>query len=325
MRLRQWSPFLTHLRGSVPDAFAPCYLLLIPDEAERLYLTRKVLSFWPGREITWLSAPCADSTLLEALSSSLFSERGPVVVLQDVEKEKKRDWAFLFQEMEKGSLLLLTAKGKVEGIQEIEKRGVILDFSQEKPWEKKDRVVQFFQMLVQEKKRAIAPEALTLFLDQVGMDFLALETELDKVVCFLGDRPRIERGDLFQVGMKKEEGSAWQIAEDWVWGEGNAEVPSSEAFVPLAIALRSCFLMGMKIGSLLESKEPEENWGAYLPKIWPKTLEKRIAVVRKKGSRYFKRGLEKVLEVEMRARSGGRQEGALLISLFAAAVGHGDR
>lgn len=316
MRLCQCPPFFAHLKDSFPDALAPCYLVLAADPVDRIYLAQKILSFCKKRGAPQFVPPFDEGEVLDALTPQFFTESQPCALLQNVDKADKKGWRALLGKAMGSGLLLLTGSGKVEGVEEIEKRGVILDLSQEKPWEKRDRIFFFLLEKLRREKKEISPEALSFLHERMGDNLFALEQEIDKLLCYIGAREKIEKGDLFLIGAKREEDDAWQIAEEWVWGERRDRLPSKELFSPFLSALRYQFMLGRKIGSLLEERVPQKEWGKFLPKIWPKTLEKRIGAVQAKGSAFFERGARAVLEAEEISRAGGASEENVCAYLF---------
>ena len=60
----------------------------------------------------------------------------------------------------------------------------------------------------------------------------------------------------------------------------------------------------------MDEKVPFEEW--HLPKIWPRTLEKRKAQVAQKGTDCFRKGLDLLFRIELLSRTGSNQLGALL-------------
>ena len=104
----------------------------------------------------------------------------------------------------------------------------------------------------------------------------------------------------------------WQIAERVVWGETIEAEEGDLSFLALINALRAQLELGRKIASLEAAGVPEERWSEFLPRIWPKILEKRRSQVKKLGARYFERGMELLLDLEELSRQGSSQDRALL-------------
>jgi hypothetical protein len=84
------------------------------------------------------------------------------------------------------------------------------------------------------------------------------------------------------------------------------------AFHSIIPSLRSQLEMGLKISELLAADTPRGEWAAFLPRAWPKMLEKRSAQAMKLGRSFFKNGLDLLFQIELLSRTGAGREGALL-------------
>jgi hypothetical protein len=62
----------------------------------------------------------------------------------------------------------------------------------------------------------------------------------------------------------------------------------------------------------LDMNASREEWNKALPKVFPKTLEKRTNQAQRLGSRYFSKGLIELFDIELKSRTGANQYGALL-------------
>src|SRR5690606_14248909 len=104
----------------------------------------------------------------------------------------------------------------------------------------------------------------------------------------------------------------WQMAEDVVWDGKPFTSVDATSFHTLIIALRGQLHLGLTLATLIEEKRPAGEWGAYLPKLWPKILEKRSSQAARLGSSYFSKGLSRLFDVELSSRNSSTQYGALL-------------
>ena len=99
-------------------------------------------------------------------------------------------------------------------------------------------------------------------------------------------------------------------AEEMIWEAGASFDPT--LFHGLIPALRSQLELGLKLATLIEQQIPSHEWSSHLPKIWPKILEKRASAASRLGSSYFRKGIEKLFQIELLSRSQSTQFGALL-------------
>jgi len=104
-----------------------------------------------------------------------------------------------------------------------------------------------------------------------------------------------------------------------IWERGEFPPLDGTSFHGLIPALRNQLQLGLTLSTLIEERCPSDQWSKYLPKLWPKTLEKRSSQAARMGSSYFKKGLSKLLEVELLSRTNSTQYRALL-DLFKAQI-----
>ncbi|MBI3901220.1 MAG: hypothetical protein HY324_03595 [Chlamydiia bacterium] len=200
-----------------------------------------------------------------------------------------------------------------------EKDGVVLDLSDEKPWDKEKRLTEELIKKGLLEKKKIAPEAIALLFERVGKELAFLDSELDKLIAYVGERDLILGQDVLAITAETATRTLWSFAEEMIWEKKmDAEIPFP--FSALAAPLRSQLHIGRTILSLCSTSVPTESWSLYLPKMWPKTLEKRTRQAQALGVEYFDKGLRHLFDLELLARSGQDHEEALLF-LFGGLLG----
>lgn len=315
MVFRDFVSLKKHLSSLASHSLPRIYLLSIADDYERNKMIKKMISrllsegasplFFSGSQIVMRD-------FYDALQSpSLFGGEA-VVCVEEAEKLGKKDQESLLGQMSQKNFsgyLILTSRLKTPFFSAIEKLGVVLDLTEEKPWEKDKRILEQMNVRVQNGGKRLASDVAPLLLERVGSDCALLDQEIDKLICFVGDRPTIERSDLFRITPVSRSETVWKIAEELVWEKNLCD--HVDSFFALLPALRSQLALGLKITSLQSARYPRERWSEYLSKIWPKTLEKRSAQAVKLGSSYFSKGLELLFEVERLSRTGSTHEEAL--------------
>lgn len=290
------------------------YLVVMSSDEERSSLLEKILLRATPQEhsVEKFSRDTECRILIDALSSPSLFGGETVVWVDECEALQKKEVEKLSEFLEKSSLsgyLLLGARGKTPLSKIVEKIGVVLDMSEEKPWDKEKRLAETVAEMAKNGGKRISSDAIPLLIECAGSDLSLLSREIDKLICYIGDRLTIERTDIFRLcGMHTVE-TPWQIAEEIVWeGKGSFD-PSG--FPPLIFALRAQLQLGLKIATLMEGGVLPSEWGPYFPKIWPRTLEKRKSQVEAKGALYFKKGLEILYKIESLSRNGGALPEAL--------------
>lgn len=306
LRFTQMESFRKHLSRPLR-----LYLLAVPEAAERAEAMREVLSVWPQVEPQRVSS---FAELSEALSSPSLWGGEPVIVAEGVEKWGKKEAQF----PDYGYVLLLAA-GKAAAVSAlVEKRGAVLDLTEEKPWDRERRLNGWLQERAERGGKRLTPDAAALLLAEGERDLALFEQELIKLISYVGDRPTIEKEDVRKIAILGRTSKIWALAEELVWEQKMREVP--EALVPFLMSVRTQLEMGQKLVALQSA--PPESIKPFFPKVWPKTLEKRTAQAGHLGMAYFTRALSALYRVELLSRSGATSEEALLTylhtSLYAA-------
>jgi len=316
MKYQNLKSFEKHLESASPNHFCRVYLVVIPEDQQRGMTLQKVSSALAsslGVSVEKFSIEDSLHLLFDALlSPSLFGGE-TVAVLDECESLKKKEIEPLLSLVEKSlqsGYLILGARGKTPLIKAVESSGVVLDLHEEKPWDRDKRLIDFLIVTAHAQNKRIAPDAATLLLERVGKDVQLLLQELSKILCYIGDRPSVERGDVLQMSSVQDDEVPWRIAEEMVW-DGKMGSCDPTNFVSFLFALRAQLQIGLKIISLQESEVPFGDWGPYFPKVWPKTLEKRRSQAFFKGKPFFEKGLQAVFKIESLSRGGSTQMEAL--------------
>lgn len=282
----------------------------MPHDYERREICEALLRYLPSNtSLERFSGVGLDvKVLFDHLDTNSLFGGEPVALIEDAEKISKNALQSLFP-LSYG-YLILAAKGKSTLMDLVEKEGIVLDLLNEKPWEKEKRIQSQLELKVRSTGKTIAPDALALLLERQDLDAGLLEREIDKLICYTGDRLQIQRNDVLAISTSSRSFALWQTAESLIWeGAGEADEDHFHSLVP---ALRAQLQLGLKISSLLSSNASRDEWTKALPKVFPKTLEKRTAQAERLGSRYFTNGLIELFDIELKSRTGANQYGALL-------------
>lgn len=320
MRYQNLKSFQKHLASAAPHHLCRLYLIAIADDFERTKALELVLSYIAVPANRFSGVDCNLRDCFDAMQSmSLLGES--VVVLDEVEKLSKKQLETLVSSLNApAGYVLFGTRSKAASLAAlVEKEGVVLDLLEEKPWDKEKRLSE---QLIERAKNAgkrLAPEVAPLLIERLGVDPALLESEIDKLICYVGDRGSISREDILAISPASRTSTLWQTAEEVVWEGGEFLSIDSAAFHGLIPALRNQLHLGLALATLIEERCPSDQWSKFLPKLWPKTLEKRSSQAARLGSAYFRKGLEKLFDIELLSRSSSTQYRALL-DLFRAQI-----
>lgn len=322
MRYQNLKSFQKHLKSAAPQHLCRIYLIAIADDFERAKAFDEILRYFPI-EPTRLS--CDKSALADCMnamqSMSLFGES--MVIIDEIEKLSKKEVQTFTDSLGTSSgFILIGSRSKLSNLfGSVEKEGVVLDLLDEKPWDKEKRLSEILSERATLAGKRLFPDAAHLLFERLPLEPALLESEIDKLICYVGDRPTIAKEDVLAISPLSQSSTLWSQAEEIVWEGAECPIIDSAGFHGLIPALRSQLHIGLCLATLIEEKRPSEEWSRYLPKLWPKTLEKRASQAARLSPTYFRERLEKLFEIELLSRSNSTQYTALLASFQAA--GHG--
>jgi DNA polymerase-3 subunit delta len=311
--------FQKHLTSAAPDHLCHFYLIAIADDFERSKALDLILSHLKAETLRFLGSEFEMREFLDASQTqSLFGSS--VVILDEVEKIAKKPLQLISDSLNaSAATLLFGTRSKTPLAPFIEKEGVILDLLEEKPWDKEKRLSDQLIERAQVNGKRLNPDVSQLLIERLGIDAALLDSEIDKLICYTGHAATITRDDVLRITPASRSSTLWQTAEEVIWDGGEFPAIDSTSFHSLIPALRNQLHLGLTLATLIEGKTPSGDWGRYLPKLWPKTLEKRSSQSARLGSSFFRKGLDKLFEIELLSRSNSTQYRALL-DLFRAQI-----
>jgi DNA polymerase-3 subunit delta len=300
MKYQNLKSFQKHLASAAPNNFCRVYFVGIADDFERAKVLDSILACiaTPDAMVTHMSGNEIElRDLFDAMQSPSLFSGAPIIVLDEAEKLSKKQMEAVIACPVQGYLLIGSRTKAATLANGVEKEGVVLDLTDEKPWDREKRLAD---LLV---------DALSLLFERLDKDLSLLESEIDKLICYVGEQNQITREDVLNISAVSRNVSLWQTAEEVIWENGEIPAVEFHAFIP---ALRSQLHLGLTLATLIETRCPADQWNAFLPKIWPKTLEKRSSQAARLGSAYFRKGQEMLYEIELLSRGASTQYRAML-------------
>ena len=313
MRYSQRAAFLNQVKqAKSAGALSRIYWVAVFQDYERAQIIEELLQLiTPGREhVQRWTEPDLVALQNHLQAPNLFGDE-PVAVVEGSEGIVKAD-AAQFERLfpHDFGILIFGAASKSSLLTAVEAKGVVLDLLVEKSWDREKRIQQTLDAFVRAHGKTIASNALTQLMDSQDLDEGILTREVEKLLSYTGDRLHIGVEDVHAVCPSHRSYAVWQTAEKVVWeGQGRLLEAHFHALVP---ALRSQLQLGLKIATLLAENASPEEWSEKLPKVFPKTLEKRTRDAHRLGASYFMRGLEIIFDIELQSRTGSQNLGALL-------------
>lgn len=317
MRYDNHQAYAKHVQSAGKQHLAPVYLIVSKnrrDITEAVDLIKKVTE---GADvITFNGDGLKMNALLDEVQTiSAFSPKR-VVILQNVDKLKKPALLTLttyFSQTNPQVHLILTASAvdKRTGFYKTaEMSGVILDIPEEKPWMREKTVQRWLRERVYKDGKQIEPRACEALMHQIGTDQDLLMQELDKLYCYIGERPVITHQDICAIS------SSVNVDDIWKLGEAifhfnvavalevfKALLDDGAPFLTLLRQVRSQFQSSYQICTLLASGRGRDEVSKQFPYLTPHLLNKKLQVAQGYGMARFKEGLLTIDDIEYKAKN----------------------
>lgn len=309
--------FEKHLQEAFPDHLAPVFIVAIPCDFERQMMLQKIVEVIhkkdPAAHVLKFNAESSIEAVLSHLNSpGLFSKYAVAIYDGAVKDEKLTHYV---QHPAPGAFLLLGSrdmKALADVYQKGKKEIVVCDLCDEKPWDRERRLQDFALRQAHKQGKRMDPAAAAVLLELVGPDMPTLFHEVEKIICYVGDKAQITSADVEKVSQAHHQATIWKLAEGVVWGsEGVAAEQSGDlSFVlPFLGQLRYQLEIGHKIDQLRGKREEVSR---QLPQLRPATLDKYLTQFSKKRAGYFREGLLAIYDLEVALKSSGLDPDLLL-------------
>ncbi len=294
------------------------FLLVIPSEYERKKLIERIIKhFSKNKEYSINNFSASEDVIEKVLESfntpSLFGGEA-FTVIDDLQQYRKKDLeklsTFLKKQNLQGNVLFGSKEKKsiLSIFHIIEQRGVVLDLSSEKFWEKEKRLKIYFIEKCRKNGKNITLDTMNKLFDRVGFEMDEIDNEIEKLITFVGDKDTIDIGDIKKICINSSHNTTWQLAEKIVWKEPLKEriedvILDTTFFHGFIIALRYQLQLGLKLASFALSNLRIEDHLSYFPRVSISSLEKKQNVAKTRGVTFFKKALIELFKIDLLSKN----------------------
>lgn len=278
------------------------YTIFLDEPYEIKAIMDRIKSFYPDYEPFSFSANSENvsSILQEIRTPSLFASK-KIFFIEEAHLLKKG--AFSLKTVPPQTVLIFGSKSKKLHLEKsLTQKALSLDILKEKPWERDKRITFFINLLLQKENITLNP---ALLLEKIGPDLGLLKQQIDKLICFVGDRKSIEKEDIEKIVETSKVQTAWKMGEEIIWNLcypfSSDLVVDAHLFYPLLSSLRHQLQLGLKLCLLME--KGEKDLSSHFPRVYPSTLNKRVADVRKLSKGYFEKALSELFKIELLSKT----------------------
>ena len=319
MKLNKRGAFEKQIKEALPQKPQPVYLINSKDDNERkaaweslraqlLAGNAGLSSFYPDK--------CEASHVMEELQSLSFFHDATVVFIEQIDKARKELTDGLIKYLNSPnprSVLVLSASGLRSNsplYQRCEKLGLVLDIPEEKPWEKERHLRdQLIDWAAKEGKR-IAPDAAALLVQQIGPVADSLKGELEKLICYIGDRKQITQADICMIGIAVPQENIWALGTAIFRRQGGVALRVAANLMEQGMALQQVlrnirvqFQTEFQVCSILQNGGSPNDIMKHFPYMRGKILETHVQQAQNYGMARFKRGLLAIDAADLKVRN----------------------
>jgi DNA polymerase III delta subunit len=179
-------------------------------------------------------------------------------------------------------------------------------------------------LLIKKEGKTISPDAWNKLTFLAGSEPLILESELLKLITYIGDRKDISEKDVEEIASASSAATGWQLAEGLVWTE-TLSIPSASIDLAFLLGLlgqvRFYIQQGRQVGLCLQQKMTPEEIGKQIPQLKPAQFQKIASSLRYRKMAYFGEALSALYEVELLSKNSNFSP-VFLFDLLAAKLTH---
>lgn len=265
--------------------------LLLVEEKDKPHLLTRIKQKAEGEIFFFGEEHLFSDVMKEIMQPSLFDEK-KVIIAFACDSYAEEDWDKLFQQKEV-QFFVLKKTAKKSLIERFVKQGAVLSLLEEKPWDRKNRLVSEVIYTIHKDGVMISQPTAYRFVERVFADLQLFHNELTKLRSYAYGKNTIEDSDIDELIKPLPEENGFKVSEEIVWKGNlpkNYTIDSISALLQIIGAFRFQAYLGLKILSKEEIKIPS----------WQEKKYKQKAL--SYGAGFFKKILTILFKIEERAK-----------------------
>jgi DNA polymerase-3 subunit delta len=320
MKFQTVQAFERHLQDTPKQQLGSLFAVVAIDFLERKLLVDKIVAVFKkdNPSVDVIKMEISDQSLLaikeELETFSLFSSN-KVLVLKEVEKASKSllDNLSTYFKVAPAYPVIFEGhdfKNDPKFYEKLKKEMIVIELTKEKPWEKKQRILNWVEGFCKKEKKTLSKDVLESLYEKCHKDLSLVMQEVEKLVIYTGQEAVITLAHLHAICGAEGELNLWTLAEAIVWQDAEAmwlkslEFPMDTAvFYPFLGQLRYHYQQGLKIFQLTSQGLNFEELSQKLPQLQPKHLQRYYASIQKFSANYFTQALLLLFEIDIQSKS----------------------
>lgn len=309
----------------------PLYTIISKNPYEKQQITEILLQFLlknnVKRQHTLKNLNSQDLTLSilsQELNTLSFFAPKRIICINEAENLAKPILGYLekaFSSLTLDLQLIITAteiNRATKFYKSADKYGMIVDIAEEKPWEKEKKLLNWIMEKLSAEGKKITPQACQAILKQSGSDQSLLHQELEKLLCYVGNRNQITIQDISAICAHCNIETIWQLGEAIFRRDAASALRISKALledgthlIALLKQLRFQFQAQFQICSILKNGGNAGMVAKEFPYMKGAILDKNINSALQFGLDACKNGLIAIDEAEVMAKNSQTDLGIL--------------
>lgn len=323
MRFDSLPPFEKYLKNTPLSSLSPLFFIFGKDPFECHEAIQLLLhTLIPSQESRDLALTVFEGGALEEsqlgnalYTPSLFAQ-SKIIWIQHADKLKKslcENLEKYFEHPSPSQCLILSAPGwqkNTNFYKSADKKGVILDLAEAKPWEKEKRLIEWVNKQVASSRKLMAYPVCQHMVKQVGNDQALLAQELEKLLCYCGDKKEITKQDVDAICSQLHVDTIWLLGESIFRRDsstalhvGHSLLMDGQPLLPLLRQIRSQFQTEYQVSLLLAQGKQSHEIASEFPYMKGQILERHLHLAQSYGVKSFQQGFLAIETAEMRAKN----------------------
>ncbi len=286
LKFQDVKAFDKHLSQGVSFQLSRVFLVVSPCPYERRRIVDKVVAAIRVKEgevhFQGVDAKSSIEGVIGELNTMSLFKSKQVLYLDGVDKVKGESLDLLCDYAAKPSAFsyLVLGASAFKGVSELYSKGkrelVVCDLSQEKPWERKARLKGMLVEDLLKEGKQLSPEAWECLLENRELSLQALQSQLDKLLAYAGERSHLNLQDVQALCPSQKSLGLWELTEALAWKEAfpKCDETTSSLLLPLLFQLRTQMQWGLSVALLLEGGVQPQDIRHQFPEIRPAVLDK---------------------------------------------------
>ncbi len=326
MKFTNLRAFEKHIEGAAPSHFSSLYIVLGKEPFQRKTAVDKLVTAMKGTPSaqsefdvqSFESDQLSSKDLMQELNAFVLFASKRAVLLESAEKLDKESMGILesyFEKPNRSVCLILSATSLHHGsnfYKKAEKIGIVLEFVEEKSWEKERSVPEWIATTVAAEGKSIDATTCRQLVKLLGTQQELIHSELQKLFCYIGTRTQITMADVSAIVSSVPVETGFQLGEAIFRRDGTSALRICKGllleetpFIVLLRQLRSQFQTEYQVSAVLAQGGGASEITQLFPYMKGAILERHMAFAQSYGKQNFKAGILKIDEIELQAKNSG--------------------